>query len=266
MSCLLKKFLLVASILALSLDVALADIPYNMPVGITEISREVYSLHMYIFWICVGISVVVFGAMFYSIVRHRKSAGRKASQFSHSTKMEILWTLIPCLILIVIAIPSVKTLIKMENTGDAELTIKVTGYQWLWHYDYLGNDVNFYSKLSTSQSEIYNTKKKGKNYLLEVDHPMVIPVNKKVRFLFTSGDVLHAWWVPDLAVKKDAVPGFINESWTKAEKIGTYRGQCAELCGRGHAFMPIVVEVVSDEDFRKWMEKMGKSPYFTQNS
>ena len=230
--------------------------PYNMPVGVTEISHEVFDLHMLIYWICVAIGIVVYGAMVYSIIYHRKSKGYQARSFHESTKVEVAWTLIPLVILIAMAVPASQTLIKMEHTIDADMTIKVTGYQWLWEYEYMDEDISFFSALTTSREEIYNRKAKNKNYLLEVDNELVLPIGKKVRFLITSNDVLHAWWVPDFAVKKDAVPGYINEAWTKIEKPGVYRGQCAELCGRDHGFMPIVVRAVTPEEYTQWVSSM----------
>lgn len=226
--------------------------PYNMPLGVTEISHGVFDLHMLIFWICVVIGVIVFGVMLYSVIVHRKSRGFEASQFHESTTVEILWTLVPLAILVAMAVPATQMLVKMEHTVDADMTIKVTGYQWFWHYEYVGDDMGFYSSLSTPREEIYNRRDKGENYLLEVDQPLVLPVGKKVRFLLTSNDVLHAWWVPDLAVKKDAIPGFINEAWTRIDEPGVYRGQCAELCGRDHGFMPVVVHALEQDDYDRW--------------
>jgi cytochrome c oxidase subunit 2 len=224
-----------------------------MPKGVSEISNEIYNLHMLILWICVGIGVVVFGAMFWSILMHRKSRGVKPATFHESTKLEFIWTVVPFAILILMAIPATKTLIKMYDHTDSDITIKVTGYQWLWKYEYLDSGVSFYSKLSTPYDEIYNKKQKNLNYLQEVDNRLIIPTNKKVRFLVTSNDVLHAWWVPDLALKKDAIPGFINELSTVVLEPGVYRGRCAELCGRHHGFMPIVVEAVSENKFDEWI-------------
>ena len=231
--------------------------PYNMPIGVTDISAKVFDLHMLIFWICVVIGIVVFGVMIISMIKHRKSVGHKAAQFHESTTAEIMWTLVPFVILVGMAVPATKVLIEMEDTSSADLTVKITGYQWMWHYDYLDEDVAFYSKLSTPREQIYNAQKKGAHYLLEVDNELVLPVGKKVRFLITSNDVLHAWWVPDLAVKKDAIPGFINESWAKIEKPGVYRGQCAELCGRDHAFMPIVVRAVAEDKYQQWVQEQS---------
>jgi cytochrome c oxidase subunit 2 len=230
----------------------------NMPVGVTDVGKSIYDLHMIILWICVVIGLLVFGVMFYSIIYHRKSRGAKPASFHESTKVEIAWTVVPFLILIGMAVPATSTLLEIYDFDDAEMDILVTGYQWKWKYEYLneeGENVSFFSNLSTPQSEIYNTQAKNANYLLEVDEPVVIPVNTKVRFLVTANDVIHSWWVPELAVKKDAIPGFINETWTMANEIGTYRGQCAELCGKDHGYMPVVVEVVSKEDYAAWMAK-----------
>jgi len=231
---------------------ALAVQPYNMPVGVTKISAEVHGLHMLVFWICVAIGIVVFGAMFYSILNHRKSRGRQAAQFHESTAVEVIWTVIPFAILVGTAIPASRTLIAMEDTSNADMTVKITGYQWKWQYDYLDHDISFFSNLSTPRTEIYNKAPKDEHYLLEVDNELVVPVGQKIRFLLTANDVIHAWWVPDLALKKDAIPGFVNEMWTRIEKPGVYRGQCAELCGRGHGFMPIVVRAVTAEEFEQW--------------
>ncbi|BFM04825.1 cytochrome c oxidase subunit II [Halioxenophilus aromaticivorans] len=225
----------------------------NMPVGVTPVSREIHGLHMDIFWWCVGIGVVVFGVMFYTMIAHRKSRGAKASNFHESTALEILWTIIPFAILIVMAVPATSSLIKIYDTEEADVDIVITGYQWKWKYEYLGKDVSFFSNLSTPNAEIYNQAEKNPNYLLEVDEPLVIPTHKKVRFLITANDVIHAWWVPDLAVKKDAIPGFINESWTYVEEPGIYRGQCAELCGKDHGFMPVVVVAMAENDYNQWL-------------
>lgn len=229
------------------------DMPLNMTKGVTEISQQVYDLHMTIFWICCAIGAVVFGIMFWSIVRHRKARGVQPAQFHESTKVEILWTAIPVIILIIMAIPATKTLIAMEDTTEADVTVLVTGSQWKWHYKYLNHDVEFYSLLATPKEQIMNKFAKGENYLLEVDRPLVIPTGKKVRFLMTSDDVIHSWWVPAFAVKKDANPGFINEAWTKVDQPGTYRGQCAELCGKDHGYMPIVVIAKEPAEFEQWL-------------
>lgn len=231
---------------------------WNMPVGVTEISRTVFDLHMLIFWVCVGIGVVVFGVMFYSIFAHRRSRHPKPADFHESTSIEIIWTIIPFAILVLMAIPAAGTLIKMEDMRGSELTIKVTGYQWKWHYDYLDQGVAFYSTLHADSNRARQLDsgidpESIPNYLLEVDNRLVLPVGKKVRFLVTANDVIHAWWVPDLAVKKDAIPGFVNELWARIEQPGIYRGVCAELCGRDHGFMPIVVEAVSAQAFDEWL-------------
>ncbi|QXO16546.1 cytochrome c oxidase subunit II [Vibrio ostreae] len=224
-----------------------------MTQGVTEISGKVYHLHMLIFYICVVIALVVFGVMFYAIFKHRKSRGAVAADFHESTKVEIIWTIIPVLILIGMAIPASTTLIAMEDTSQSDLTIKVTGSQWKWHYSYFDQDVEFYSLLATSQQQIEGNEEKGAHYLLEVDQPLVLPINRKVRFLLTSDDVIHSWWVPDFAVKKDTIPGFINEAWTRIDKPGVYRGQCAELCGRAHGFMPIVVHAMTEQNYEAWL-------------
>lgn len=228
----------------------------NMTTSVTEVGQKIYDLHMLVFWICVAVGVVVFGFLFYSVFAFRKSKGAKASSFHENTTVEIAWTIVPFLILVVMAWPATTTLIEIYDTDDADIDILVTGYQWKWKYEYIlpeGDNISFFSNLLTDKSEIYNTAEKGSNYLLEVDEPMVIPVDKKVRFLITANDVLHAWWVPALAVKKDAIPGFINESWTRAEETGVYRGQCAELCGRDHGYMPIVVNVVEQAEYDQWL-------------
>ncbi|WP_232055277.1 cytochrome c oxidase subunit II [Vibrio taketomensis] len=227
----------------------------NMTQGVTQISQEVYDLHMLIFYICCAIAFVVFGAMFYSIYKHRKSKGAVAAHFHESTKVEIIWTVIPIIILVAMAIPATKTLIAMEDTSQSDLTIKVTGSQWKWHYSYFDQEIEFYSLLATSQNQIDGVEAKGAHYLLEVDNPLVLPINRKVRFLLTSDDVIHSWWVPDFAVKKDTIPGFINEAWTKIDEPGIYRGQCAELCGRAHGFMPIVVHAMTESDYESWVSE-----------
>ena len=237
-------------------SVAFGDNQVNMSPGVTSIGAEIYDLHMLIMIICVVIGIGVFGVMFYSIIYHRKSRGVVPSQFHESTKVEVAWTVVPFLILIAMAVPATSTLLEVYDNDDAELDILITGYQWKWKYEYLdenGENVSFFSNLSTPQEEIYNTDQKGENYLLEVDEPLVIPVNTKVRFLVTANDVIHSWWVPEIAVKRDAIPGFINETWTKVLEEGIYRGQCTELCGAYHGFMPVVVHAVSREEFDAWM-------------
>ncbi|WP_394129231.1 cytochrome c oxidase subunit II [Shewanella maritima] len=227
--------------------------PLNMTKGVTDISGRVYDLHMIILYICCAIGLVVFGIMIYSMIYHRKSRGVKPASFHESTKVEIAWTVVPFIILIGMAIPATKTLIAMEDPSNADLTIKVTGSQWKWHYSYFNEGVEFFSVLSTPMDQITGDGTKTETYLLEVDKPLVIPTNRKVRFLMTSDDVIHSWWVPDFAVKKDANPGFINEAWTKVDKPGTYRGQCAELCGKDHGFMPVVVEVLPEAEYDAWL-------------
>lgn len=230
----------------------------NMPRGITDISRQTYDLHMIIFWICVAIGIVVFGVLIWSLIRYRKSRGVKPASFHENTTVEIIWTVVPFIILIAMAIPSTRVLTEIYDPSEAELDVMVTGYQWRWQYRYLDDgeeEVSFFSSLSTPRDAIENRMEKGENYLLEVDQPLVIPVDTKVRFLLTAADVIHSWWVPEFSVKKDAVPGFINESWVIAEETGTYRGQCTELCGRDHGFMPVVVEVVEREEFEAWYEE-----------
>lgn len=235
---------------------------YNMPVGVTEISRDVHGLHMLIFGVCCAIGVVVFGVMIYSIIAHRKSVHPKPADFHESIKVEIAWTVAPFIILIAMAIPAAGTLIKMETSAPADITVKITGYQWKWHYEYLNEDVSFYSKLDEKSD---HARQIGSginpadvpNYLLDVDEPLVLPVGKRIRFLLTSNDVIHAWWIPEFAVKKDAVPGFINEMWTKIDEPGIYRGQCAELCGRDHGFMPIVVRAVQPDVYEQWIAERG---------
>ncbi len=224
-----------------------------MTQGVTDVSQSVYDLHMTIFWICVVIGIVVFGVMFWSMFKYRKSQGAQPAQFHESTTVEIIWTLVPIVIMVAMAIPATATLVKMYDVEESEVDIKITGYQWKWQYEYINDDVRFFSNLSTPQDQINNQQIKGDNYLLEVDEPLVIPVNKKVRFLVTANDVIHSWWVPAFAVKKDAIPGFINEAWTKVNKPGIYRGQCAELCGKDHGFMPIVVKAVEEPEYNAWL-------------
>ena len=231
----------------------------NMTEGVTDISQEVFGLHMLILWICVVIGVLVFGAMFWSILMHRRSKGVIPATFHVSTSLEFLWTIVPFVILIGMAVPATKTLIKMYDHSDSEIHIKITGYQWLWQYEYLNTNVSFYSKLSTPYDEIYNKSIKNVNYLQEVDKELIVPVNKKIRFLLTSNDVLHAWWVPDLALKKDAIPGYINEMSVVINEPGIYRGRCAELCGRHHGFMPIVIKAVEEKEYEEWLANAEKA-------
>jgi len=234
---------------------------YNLPTGVTETAESVYELHMWIFWICVVIGIIVFGLMTWSIVHHRKSKGHKAADFHESTTVEILWTIAPFVILIGMAIPAAGTLIKMEDTRNSDISIKVTGYQWKWQYEYLGENVSFYSTLDARSNEARQLgsgidPESVPNYLLEVDKPLVLPVGKKVRFLITASDVLHAWWVPEFGIKKDAIPGYINETWALIKQPGLYRGVCAELCGRDHGFMPIVVQALPEAEYQAWLAQM----------
>ena len=226
----------------------------NMPRGVTPISETAYDVHMLMLYVCIVIGILVFGAMIYSIIYHRKAAGHEAAQFHHSTFAEIVWTVIPFIILIVFAIPATKGLIVMEDTSESDVTIKITGYQWLWKYEYLEDGVTLFSSLApSSRAAIYSDPHKVENYLLEVDNEIVFPVGKKVRVLLTSADVIHAWWVPALGMKKDAIPGYINEMWFRVQEAGTYRGQCAELCGKDHGFMPIVVHGKNAAAYKDWV-------------
>jgi cytochrome c oxidase subunit 2 len=254
-----RVFVLSLALLAASSAApAWADFKLNMPVGVTSTSREIYDLHMLVLWVCVLIAGLVYGAMITAIVRFRKSAGAKPATFTHNSTAEVIWTVIPAVILVALAVPAAETLIRMEDTRDADVTIKVTGFQWRWQYDYIDEGVKFYSVLDR-ESNAARQRGSGvdpstvENYLLEVDNPVVVPVDAKVRLLVTAADVLHAWWVPDFGVKKDAVPGYINETWFMADTEGTYRGQCAELCGMDHGFMPIVVRVVNRTEYETWL-------------
>jgi cytochrome c oxidase subunit II len=249
----LRLWICMGSCLIASQQLMANESRLNMTQGVTDISHQVYHLHMTIFYICCAIAVIVFGLMFWSIARHRKSKGASPAQFHGSMKVELLWTAIPVAILVVMAIPASKTLIAMEDASKADITVLVTGSQWKWHYKYLEYPIEFYSLLTTPRDQINNLEEKGEHYLREVDRPLVLPTGKKIRFLVTSDDVIHSWWVPDFAIKKDANPGFINETWTKVDKPGIYRGQCAELCGKDHGFMPIVVDVKSPAEFDHWV-------------
>lgn len=254
----LKQLLATGVVATIMSTAAQAEYGLNMPVGVTETSRQVYDLHMLILWVCVAIGVVVFGAMIYSMIYHRKSKGAVASPFHESMTAELVWTVIPFIILVVMAVPATTVLIDMHDSSEADMQIKVTGYQWKWHYEYIGEDIEFFSSLDAASNEARQVGSDidpatVENYLLDVDKPLVIPVGKKVSFLLTAADVIHAWWVPDFGWKKDAIPGFINEAWVRVDKVGVYRGQCAELCGRDHGFMPIVVEVKSEADYAVWV-------------
>jgi cytochrome c oxidase subunit 2 len=233
---------------------ASAEYELNMTEGVTPISQQIYGLHMLVFWICVVVGVLVFGVMAWSIFHHRKSRGAQAANFHESTTVEIIWTVVPLVILIAIAVPATGTLLDLEDAKtDADITLQVTGIQWKWKYTYVDDDVSFISSLAQSSRDVISDPTGHENYLLEVDQPVVLPINKKIRFLFHSNDVIHAWWVPDLAVKQDSIPGFINDSWAFIEKPGTYRGQCAELCGKDHGFMPIVVQAVTQPEYEQWL-------------
>jgi cytochrome c oxidase subunit 2 len=254
-----RVFAAVLAVLALSIaGPAWSDFELNMPVGVTSTSREVYYLHMLTLWICVVIGGIVYGAMIVAIVKFRKSKGAVPAKFTHNSTIEVIWTVIPAAILVAMAIPAAEGLIRMEDTRGSDVTIKVTGLQWRWHYDYIDDGVQFFSTLDRESNA---ARRVGSgvdpntvdNYLLKVDNDLVVPVDAKVRLLVTAADVVHAWWVPAFAVKKDAVPGFINETWFTADTEGTYRGQCAELCGMDHGFMPIVVRVVSRDEYDAWL-------------
>ncbi|MCF7969841.1 MAG: cytochrome c oxidase subunit II [Methylococcaceae bacterium] len=245
-------------LMAYGLGTAQADYTLNLMEGVTSISKDVYGLHMLVLWVCVFIGIVVFGAMFYSIYFHRKSRGYQAANFHESTKVEIIWTIIPTVILILLAIPATKVMLQMDDTKDSEMTIKVTGWQWKWEYEYLDSGVRFFSSLDEASNKARQLDsgidpRTVPNYLLNVDKPLVVPINTKIRFLFTAADVIHSWWVPDLGWKKDTIPGYINEAWTSVEKAGTYRGQCTELCGKDHGFMPIVVIAMEKADYEVWV-------------
>ncbi len=238
----------------------------NLPEPQSIIARQIYDQHTLLLWICLVIFVGVFGVMFYSVLKHRKSLGYKAANFHHSTTVEIIWTIIPFFILVGMAYPATKTVIAMKDTSSSDITIKTTGYQWKWGYDYLtgeGEGISFLSALATPKAQIQNAAAKNENYLLEVDNPLVVPVGKKIRILLTASDVIHAWWVPALGAKQDAIPGYVRDTWFTADKPGTYRGQCAELCGKEHGFMPIVVEAVEPQKYARWVDAQKKQ---TQHS
>ena len=251
--------LLCAGVSLLAAGSASADWAVNMPKGVTELSAATHEIHMIIFWWCVAIAVVVFGAMIYSLYAHRKSRGVEPAKFTHSMTAEVIWTVIPVIILLIMAVPSAELMIRLEDTRDPDMTVVATGYQWKWHYEYQGEDVSFYSNLARPSATARRLDSgidpaSVENYLLDVDNRLVVPKDAKVRLLLTSNDVVHAWWVPALAIKKDAIPGFVNETWFKAEQTGVFRGQCAELCGMDHGYMPIVVEVVEPEAYQAWLD------------
>jgi len=257
----LGKGLTLAALLSAAVPALAVEQQYNLAPPVTEIARQIYDLHTLMLVICLVIFVVVFGVMFYSIYAHRKSKGAKPASFHESTTVEIIWTVIPFLIVIGMALPATKTVVAMKDTSNADLTIKAIGYQWKWGYEYLkgeGEGIGFVSTLTTPRDQVNNQAAKGENYLMEVDNVLVVPVNKKVRIVTTANDVIHAWMIPAFGVKQDAIPGFVRDTWFKAEQVGTYRGQCAELCGKDHAFMPIVVEVKSEADYSKWVAEKKK--------
>lgn len=253
-----------ASIPALAAPVEGRPVEYqlNLQMPVTKIATEINDLHTWMMIVCMVIFVAVFGVMFYSVFKHRRSLGHKPATFHESTAVEIAWTVVPFLIVIVMALPATKTVVAMKDTSNADITIKATGMQWKWGYDYLkgeGEGISFLSNLKTPRSQVGSpgvapTEARGVNYLMEVDNEIYVPVNKKIRIVLTANDVIHAWMIPAFGVKQDAIPGFVRDTWFKAEQIGTYRGQCAELCGKEHAFMPIVVNVVSDADYTKWVD------------
>jgi cytochrome c oxidase subunit II len=245
-------------ITALASGAARADREWNLPPPVSPIAHEIFELHAIIFWICVVIFFVVFGAMGYSIYAHRKSKGHVAEQFHENTTVEIIWTVIPFIILVLMAWPATKTVLSMKDASAADLTVKITGSQWKWNYDYLNDGFGYFSELATPYAQIQNREKKNEHYLLEVDRPLVVPVNKKIRLLITSSDVIHAWYLPAAGVQQDAIPGFVRDDWMKFDTTGTYRGQCAKICGKEHGFMPIVVEVKSEQDYAAWVGDQKK--------
>ncbi len=227
----------------------------DMRPGVTEMSMRIQQIHHMSLWICVVVGIIVFGAMFYTMFAHRRSKNPKPATFTDSTLVEVVWTVIPVLILIGMAVPATTALIDIEDAENSDMTVLITGSQWKWHYRYLDSDISYYSNIATPDTQIDNLEPKDEHYLLDVDNPLVLPTNRKVRFLITSDDVIHSWWIPDFAVKQDAIPGFINEAWTEIPVTGTFRGQCTELCGMGHAYMPIVVEAIPEADFDAWIEE-----------
>ena len=225
----------------------------NMPQGVTEVSQAAYDIHMVMVWVCTVIGVGVFGFMFYVMYAHRKSRGAVAENFHENLVVELLWTIVPAIILIVMAVPATSALLKVYDTDNPDIEIKITGYQWKWQYEYLGEGVKFMSELSTSLDEVYGREPKGEHYLREVTEPLVLPAGKKIRFLVTGNDVIHSWWVPDFGVKRDAIPGLFTSGWARTDEPGIYVGECTELCGLGHAFMPVVVEVKEEADYNEWL-------------
>ena len=255
-----KLFSLIITALLLSPGISLADYKLNMTEGVTSISRDAHDLHMLVLWIVTIVGVAVFGVIIYSLINHRKSKGAVAAQFHESTTIEVIWTIIPLVVLVLIAIPATKTLLEIEDTSNPDVTIKVTGWQWKWQYEYLDEGISFFSNLDAKSNDARKRNsgidvKTVEHYLLNVDKPIIVPVGKKVRILTTSNDVIHSWWVPALGMKRDAIPGYINEFWTRIEEPGVYRGQCAELCGKDHGFMPIVVKAVTDSEYQSWVKE-----------
>ena len=255
-----RLFSLIIATLLLSPNIAFAELKLNMTEGVTSISHDAYDLHMLVLWIVTIVGVVVFGVIIYSLIYHRKSKGAVAAQFHESTMVEVIWTVVPLVVLVLIAIPATKTLLEIEDSSNPDVTIKVTGWQWKWQYEYLDEGISFFSSLDAKSNEARQRNsgidvKTVEHYLLDVDKPIVVPVGKKVRFLTTANDVIHSWWVPALGMKRDAIPGYINEFWARVDEPGVYRGQCAELCGKDHGFMPIVVKAVSDSEYQGWVKE-----------
>jgi cytochrome c oxidase subunit II len=248
------------------LSPALVNAQINMPRGVTPISQDIYGLHMYVIWIVVGIMAVVYGVIVFSLIRHRKSKGAVAATFSQNNLLEIVWTVVPLIIITAIAVPSIRVLIEMDDYDAADLTVKITGHQWKWQYEYLDHGVGFFSMLSTPMAEVVGVEDKDEWYLLEVDEPLVLPTDRKVRFVVTSNDVIHSWWVPELGVKRDAVPGYVYEAWARIQEPGIYRGQCAELCGVNHGFMPIVVKAVPPAEYDQWIAQRARAAATVQPS
>ena len=254
-----RLFSLIIATLLFIPNIAFADLKLNLTEGVTSISQQAYDLHMLVLWIVTIVGIAVFAVIIYSLIYHRKSKGAVAAQFHESTTVEVIWTIVPLAVLVLIAIPATKTLLYIEDASNPDITIKVTGWQWKWQYEYLDEGINFFSNLDAKSNEARQRNsgvdvRTVEHYLLDVDNPIVIPVGKKVRFLATANDVIHSWWVPALGMKRDAIPGYINEFWTRVDEPGVYRGQCAELCGKDHGFMPIVVNAVSESEYQSWVK------------
>ena len=254
-----RLFSLIIATLLFIPNIAFADLKLNLTEGVTSISQQAYDLHMLVLWIVTIVGIAVFAVIIYSLIYHRKSKGAVAAQFHESTTVEVIWTIVPLVVLVLIAIPATKTLLYIEDASNPDITIKVTGWQWKWQYEYLDEGINFFSNLDAKSNEARQRNsgvdvRTVEHYLLDVDNPIVIPVGKKVRFLATANDVIHSWWVPALGMKRDAIPGYIHEFWTRVDEPGVYRGQCAELCGKDHGFMPIVVNAVSESEYQSWVK------------